>query len=154
MHPKRIVFPTDFSHCSDAALEYATVLARESGGTLLIVHAEESPVAYGGGEMYYGILEPTFAELERMLNEIRPTDPEVKYEHRLLRGDGGPAHRIVQFAKDEKADLIVMGTHGRTGFKRLLMGSVAEAIVRRAPCPVLIMKQHSGKNASVPIGNR
>jgi nucleotide-binding universal stress UspA family protein len=147
MIAKKIIFPTDFSHCGDAALVYATALARESGGTVLIVHAEEPTVAYGGGEMYYGILEPDYHELQRMLHEVKPADPAVAFEHRLLRGDGDPAKLIVDAAKKEEADLIVMGTHGRTGVKRALMGSVAEAVVRRAPCPVLTMKQGQEKQA-------
>ena len=145
MNAKKIIFPTDFSHCGDAALDYATALARESGGTILIVHVEEPTVAYGGGEMYYGILEPDYHELLKMLHEVKPADPTVTIEHRLLRGDGNPAKKIVHLAKEEKADLIVMGTHGRTGVTRALMGSIAEAVVRRAPCPVLIMKQGSEK---------
>jgi nucleotide-binding universal stress UspA family protein len=62
----------------------------------------------------------------------------VPYEHHLLRGD--PATTIVEVAEQENCDLIVMGTHGRTGFARLLMGSVAEAVVRRANCPVFTYK--------------
>lgn len=138
MSAKKILFPTDFSRSSDAGLQYATVLARDTGATLLIAHVEEPPAAYGGGEMYYGILEPDNSELWRMLREVKPTDPAVAFEHRLLRGD--PAGEVVQLAEDEQVDMIVMGTHGRTGFKRLLMGSVAEAIVRRATCPVLCLK--------------
>jgi nucleotide-binding universal stress UspA family protein len=141
MPTNKIVLPTDFSHCSDAALEYATILARQLDATLLIIHAEEPAAAYGGGEMYYGLLEPDHAELQRMLQEIKPTDPKVAYEHRMLVGQGDPANQIVEFAKQEDANLIVLGTHGRTGLKRLLMGSIAEAIVRRAHCPVLVMKQ-------------
>src|SRR6185436_19589820 len=111
MNAKKIVFPTDFSHCSDAALEYATSLARESGGTLFIVHAEEPPIAYGDGGMYYGRMEPDHEELNRMLHEILPTYPTVAFEHRLLVGERNTADQIVRFAKEEKADLIVIGTH-------------------------------------------
>lgn len=136
---KKILFPTDFSHSSDAGLSYATSLARDAGASLLIVHVEEPPAAYGGGEMYYGILEPDNSELWRMLREVKPTDPAVPFEHRLLRGD--PAGEIVETAEKEQVEMIVMGTHGRTGLKRLLMGSVAEAVVRRAKCPVLSLKQ-------------
>ena len=138
MNAKKIVFPTDFSKCSDAGLSYAETLARDSDALLLIVHVEEPAAAYGGGEMYYGILEPDDAELRRMLHDIRPANPEVRFEHRLLMGD--PAETIVELAQQESADLIVMSTHGRTGFKRLLMGSVAETVVRRAPCPVMVFK--------------
>ena len=141
MPAKKIVFPTDFSHCSDAALAYATMLARALDASLLIVHAEEPAVAYGGGEMYYGMLEPDHEELQKMLKEIKPTDPTVPYEHRLLSGKSAPAKLIVEFAKNEQAELIVLGTHGRTGLKRVLMGSIAESIIRHASCPVLVMKQ-------------
>lgn len=140
MIAKKILFPTDFSSSSDAGLEWAESLARDTGATLLIVHVEEPPSAYGGGEMYYGIPEPDKSALQQMLDGVRPVDPAVPYEHRLATGD--PAEAIVHLAEQEGCDLIVLGTHGRTGFRRLLMGSVAEAIVRRANCPVLTVKHH------------
>ena len=139
MNAKKIIFPTDFSKSSDAGLEYATILARDTGARLLIVHVEEPPAAYGGGEMYYGVLEPDHSELWRMLREVKPTDSAVAYQHRMLLGD--PAEQMVQLAEDEQAHLIVLGTHGRTGFKRLFMGSVAEAVVRQATCPLISVKQ-------------
>ncbi len=130
-----------------AALAMATSLARDTGALLLIVHAEEPPTAYGGGELYYGMPEPAADDLRKMLHKIEPTDPAVRYEHRLITGD--PAHAIVRLAKDEEVDMIVMGTHGRSGLSRMLMGSVAEAIVRRAECPVLTYKQPARKSAAV-----
>ncbi len=139
MKAQKILFPTDFSHCGDAALRMAASLAHDAGATLLIVHVEEPPVAYGGGEMYYGVPEPASEDLRRMLEAVVPPDPAVAYEHRLITGD--PASAIARLAEEEHVDLIVMGTHGRTGLTRLLMGSVAEAVVRRAPCPVLTYKQ-------------
>ncbi len=139
MKAKLIVFPTDFSHCGDAALKLATSLARDTGAKLLIVHVEEPPVAYGGGEMYYGLPEPATDDLRRMLKEVVPTDPAIPFDHRLVTGD--PSVAIAALAQEEHADLIVMGTHGRTGLTRLLMGSVAEAVVRRSPCPVLTYKE-------------
>ena len=138
MKARKILFPTDFSHTSDAALGLATSLARDSGATLLVVHVEEPPMAYGGGELYYGIPEPRTEDLQRMLAKVAPTDAEVPCEHRLITGE--PATAIPRLAKEEAVDLIVMGTHGRSGLSRLLMGSVAEAVVRRAPCPVLTYK--------------
>lgn len=139
MQAKKILFPTDFSHCGDAALAYATSLARDTGATLLIVHVEEPPVAYGGGEMYYGVPEPATDDLKAMLAEVKPADESVPYEHHLIVGD--PASAIARLADDENVDMIVMGTHGRAGLSRLLMGSVAEAVVRRAKCPVLTYKE-------------
>jgi universal stress protein A len=147
MNMQKILFPTDFSHTGDAALALATSLARDSGAKLLIVHVEESPMAYGGGEMYYGTVEPTLGEMKRMLREVVPADSSVAYEHRLITGDPAPA--IAKMAESEEVDLIVMGTHGRNGMVRMLMGSVAEAVVRRAPCPVLTYKQPSAKSVTV-----
>lgn len=145
MQAKKIVFPSDFSHTGDAALHLATSLARDTGATLLIVHVEEPPVAYGGGEMYYGMPEPATEDLQRMLREVKPDDPNVPCEHHMISGE--PARAIARFASEQQADMIVMGTHGRTGLSRLLMGSVSEAVVRRAPCPVLTVKQPHGDHA-------
>jgi universal stress protein A len=138
MKAEKILFPTDFSHTGDAALEMATALARDSGALLLIAHVQEPAEAYGGGA-FYGIQEPLTEQLRKMLHEVRPTDPAVVFEHRLIAGDPGAA--LARLADEENVDLIVMATHGRTGFRRILMGSVAEAVVRRANCPVLTWKQ-------------
>lgn len=145
MKAKTIVFPTDFSTSSDAALEHAAALARENGGRLLIVHVEEPPLAYGGGEMYYGVPEPDHSAVEQMLAKVAPKTADVAHEHHLLIGS--PADEIVRFADNQNADLIVMGTHGRSGLRRMLMGSVAEAVVRRANCPVFTFKQAQGSTA-------
>jgi len=134
----KILFPTDFSTLGQTALEMATALAKQRNAKLLIVHVEEPPMAYGGGELYYGIAEPDRNELKKMLAAVLPTDPEVGYEHRLMIGT--PATAIVHLAEQEHVDMIVMPTHGRTGVFRLLMGSVAEEVVRKAKCPVLTVK--------------
>jgi nucleotide-binding universal stress UspA family protein len=139
MKASKILFPTDFSSTGNHALELATALARDSGATLVIVHVEEPPMAYGGGELYYGVEEPDREHLRQSLVKVQPTDPAVPCVHKLMLGD--PADAIIQIAETDNVDLIVMGTHGRTGLTRLLMGSVAEAVVRRAPCPVLTVKQ-------------
>jgi nucleotide-binding universal stress UspA family protein len=72
------------------------------------------------------------------LEQIRPADPRLEVRHRLAEGD--PAEEILRAAEEEGADLIVMGTHGRGGLSRLLMGSVAEAVMRKALCPVLTVR--------------
>lgn len=141
MKAKKILFPTDFSDYGQEALRWATSLARDSGATLIIAHVEEPPMAYGGGEMYLPAEEGDREELRRSLVKIVPSDPGVRFEHKLLAGE--PATAIVEAAEEENADLIVLGTHGRTGLTRLLMGSVAEAVVRRARCPVLTVKHPS-----------
>jgi nucleotide-binding universal stress UspA family protein len=77
-------------------------------------------------------------ETRGKLAQVRPADHRVKVEHRLLNGD--PAEEILKIAKAEQADLIVLGTHGSTGLARLLLGSVAESVLRGADCPVLTIK--------------
>ena len=139
MNYHRILFATDFSPASEAALKYATALARDSGARLLIVHVEELPTPYAGGEMMLPQPEYPNPEIRKMLEAVVPTDKNVAYEHHLLLGTA--AEDIVRIATEEKADLSVIGTHGRTGLKRVLMGSVAEAVMRHAHCPVLTLKQ-------------
>ena len=139
MKLRKVIFPTDFSPLSQQALHYATALARDTGATLLITHVEEDPLAYGAGEGFVAVPQWTTEAIKNRLESVVPPDPRVEHEHRLLMGD--PASMIVQLAQEEKADLIVMGTHGRSGLSRLLMGSVAEQVVRQAPCPVLTIKQ-------------
>jgi nucleotide-binding universal stress UspA family protein len=143
MSTPKILFPTDFSTASHAALEMATSLAKDRGAKLIIVHVEEPPMAYGGGELYYGVQEPDREELKRMLAEVVPADAAVPCEHRLMIGS--PASAIVELAEDEGVQMIVMPTHGRTGLLRLLMGSVAEEVVRKAKCPVLTVKTNPEK---------
>jgi universal stress protein A len=148
MIARKILFPTDFSPASHGALHWATSLARDSEATLLIAHVEEPPMAYGGGELYYaGTDEVTQEELKKTLLQVVPTDHNVAYDHILLVGD--PATAIVHAAEKEEADLIVMGTHGRSGLSRLLMGSVAETVIRKAKCPVLTIKQPAEVHATV-----
>jgi universal stress protein A len=147
MNLKKILVSTDFSTCSDSALAMATALARDSNATLLIVHVEEIPLATGSAEYLYSVPEPATQELKKMLSEVLPRDVNVPFEHHLLAGD--PAEAIIRTAEQENVDMIVIGTHGRTGLTRLLMGSVAEAVVRRASCPVLTVKQA----AHVPAAN-
>ena len=146
MAEKTVIFPTDFSSASDVALEYATRMAKTLGARLIIAHIEEPPFAYGGGELYYGIPEPDQTALGKMLSQLRPTDSSVPYEHRMLVGT--PANEIARLAEQEKAELIVMGSHGRGGVARLLLGSVAESVLRKASCPVLVVKhpQHGRKS--------
>jgi nucleotide-binding universal stress UspA family protein len=137
MNARKILYATDFSTMSDTALELATSLAREQGGTLLIVHVEEPPAAYGGVAFDYRPEDPR-EEVLQMLKEVVPTDISVPFEHRLIVGLPAPA--ILDLARRENVDLIVLATHGRTGLARVVMGSVAEEVVRKAKCPVLTIK--------------
>ena len=144
MNIKKILFPTDFSQCNHAALEYASRLASESGALLYIVHADDMErIAATMSDAGYPYPSPWDDEGRRKahlkLRKVIPTVPGVKCRHRYL--DGAPTAQIVSFAERKGVDLIVMGSHGRSGLARILMGSTAEGVMRRAPCPVLIIKQ-------------
>jgi universal stress protein A len=134
----RILFPVDFSTGVTQALQLAVSLARDYQGELVLLHVEEPPLAYGGGEFYYGLLEPNRPQLVKMLDEVVVSDPKLAVQRHVVMGS--PASAIVSFAEQYDINYIVMPTHGRTGLKRLLMGSVAEEVVRKAPCPVLTVK--------------
>ena len=142
MATKKILFPTDFSTTAEAAFAEAESLAKARGATLLILHVQEPMLAYDGGS-YYGPIEPTSLLLDKMLHEVLPMDRSIPVEHRLAMGE--PAAEIVRTANQEHVDLIVMGTHGRGGLSRFLMGSVAESVVRHARCPVLTYKAANRK---------
>src|SRR6266478_3213395 len=142
---KKILVGTDFSEASDEARRVAIELARRLGAELEIVHVEEPLPAYA-------FAEGALLDLPRLQEEVR-TWAERQLED-LARGArasgvstttavllGVPANTIVEAARTERADLIVVGTHGRTGLERVLLGSVAERVVRNAPCAVLTVRQ-------------
>jgi nucleotide-binding universal stress UspA family protein len=135
---KTILQPTDFSPQSEHAFHLACSLARDHGGRLILLHVAPAPEVIVGE---FGMAPPMAdddAVLLRLLNQIRPTDTTIRVERKVAHGD--PVDEIVAIAQANQCDLIVMGTHGRTGLDRLLMGSVAEHVLRRAPCPVLTVK--------------
>jgi nucleotide-binding universal stress UspA family protein len=133
-----ILYPTDFSERSAYALQLATSLARDHGARLIVLNVVPPPaVAYG--EVITGLGDAEYKEQMRQnLERLRVPDPAVKVDYRLEEGD--PVRTILDVAAETKADLIVMGTHGRTGLGRLLLGSVAEQVLRNARCPVLAVK--------------
>lgn len=157
---RTILHPTDFSGRSEAAFRVAGSLAQEHGARLIVLHAAPMATVYGGTfpgvptdpGVYQHALEERLrqiripgpeAEDAGPAREERPhgggtSGPEILVEHRLREGD--TAAEVLQVADDVGADLIVMGTHGRTGMGRVLMGSVAESILRGSPCPVLVVK--------------
>lgn len=138
---RTILHPTDFSPESRPAFELACDLARTHGAKLILLHVLERPVFVHGGAMSVPPPSPSIDQrqtLEQQLQQLQPCPKEVPLERTLVEGD--PSVAIISFAKEKNCDLIVMGTHGRTGLKRLLMGSVAEKVLRSAPCPVLTLR--------------
>ncbi len=136
---KSIVVPTDFSHCAERAVELGVRLARENDATLTLVHTWEVPVyAYSAMplpplDMWTPIESAARAQLDTVTAEVKKQIPAVRS---ILRRGFAP-EQILEAAAEAKADLIVMGTHGRHGLPRVLLGSVAERVVRTAPIPVL-----------------
>jgi nucleotide-binding universal stress UspA family protein len=146
--PKKILVPTDFSEASDAALEYAVTLGQKLGATVSLVHSFELPlVGFPDGaltisaEMASNIIGAAEKALRRVAEDYAKRG--IQIETRLEQAD--PRDGVLSAATKVGADLIVMGTHGRRGFARALIGSVTEAVVRISPIPVLTV--HAGAKA-------
>jgi universal stress protein A len=152
MNIQSILFPTDFSHYNDAALEYASTLAAEAGATLHIVHVHDvrdfSATMGEASYLYASNWQKELEDARQRLAMILPTRQNVWYEHHCLTGPAD--EEIVALAADKQIDLIVMASHGRTGLSRLLIGSTAEGVMRKASCPVLIVKQPVTKRDNSP----
>jgi nucleotide-binding universal stress UspA family protein len=131
-----ILHPTDFSVGSLAAFDVACSLARDQKAKLIILHVAPLPVTL---DEVAATRKPGYRDdLRAELQKIRPANPQIEAVYLLAEGD--PENAILNAATDHVCDLIVMGTHGRTGLGRLLMGSVAEHVVRKATCPVLTVR--------------
>lgn len=132
-----ILAAVDFDETSDAALSYARSLAGRFGARLHLLHVMENPflrpMANDPRDVEAGIRQHL---ADRLTDEERRTLRVVQ----VLRQSDAPAEEIVKYAADEAIDLIVIGTHGRSGVAHLLMGSVAEKVVRTASCPVLSVR--------------
>jgi nucleotide-binding universal stress UspA family protein len=146
MEIRSILLPTDFSECGNYALSYATSLARKFGSSIIFVHVIEPIVPTVG---YSGVTEPLpIADISDQLEDSAERElprfaeceecAGLEIEELIVHGDA--AAEIVRVARDRKVDLIVVSSHGRTGWGRILFGSTAEAIVRHASCPVLVVK--------------
>lgn len=140
---KRILVPTDFSEAADAALTYAIDLAAKLGASVSLIHVFDDPFANGvySGEyipMPADMRAEIIADLRRKLAEAVARRGHSEMNPEVLVGS--TARTIVDGAAERNADLIVMGTHGRGGMAHLLLGSVAERVVRTASCPVLTIR--------------
>jgi nucleotide-binding universal stress UspA family protein len=142
---RKILIPSDFSDGSERAVEYAELFARSFGAKILLVHAIE-PFPYSATDSL------TLVDHSKALATIAASLLENQRKPLLKAGlevrtrvlIGLPASEILRAAAKEKADLIVMGTHGRSGLGHLLVGSVAEKVVRMAKCPVMTVRGEKG----------
>jgi nucleotide-binding universal stress UspA family protein len=149
MEIKKILFATDFSEGSRNALPYAVDIAMRHGAKIYAVHVIFDITRSAGWYVPHTSAEEVYVDLEKSAQkELEKTFTEdmrkfKDFEYVLLRGT--PYEEIIRFAKENKIDVIVLATHGRTGIDRLLFGSTAEQVVRYAPCPVLSVRlpQHT-----------
>jgi len=144
---RKILCPVDFSETSRHAFQYAVLLAQKCAAELTVLHVVEDVPLFTA---YAGVPETAIRdeveksarkELAELVGSIDPGSGQIRTQ--LVRGTSYKA--IVRYAEEHKADLIVMGTHGRSGLEYAFFGSVTERVMRRAPCPVLIARQAAGK---------
>jgi nucleotide-binding universal stress UspA family protein len=142
---KRILVPTDFSKHSQNALTYAAALAEKFGAEIYLFHVVQDLALYLPDAIaaappptipFTQLVTASREALAKVIREQLPAGVRATPEVR----EGSPLPDIIAFAKEKDIDLIVLGTHGRTGLVHVLMGSVAENVVRKAPCPVLTVR--------------
>jgi nucleotide-binding universal stress UspA family protein len=137
---RHVLCPTDFSEFSEQALRHAAALVRALGGDLTVAHVFPYPVPLGGEVPYYTSQLLGSAARAEQLEKLKafacPAETAGVRVRSVLR-EGDPAREIARLAEELPADLLVLGTHGRGGFERFLLGSVTEKLLRRSPCPVL-----------------
>ena len=140
-HIGKILVPVDFSEHSQKALRYALAFATQFGAEVILAHIVEQMV-YPGDWMYPPLAVTDFAEekREQVIERLRALDAGsgVKTQHVVRLGRAW--QEVIEIAREQKADLIILATHGYTGLKHALLGSVAEKIMRHAPCPVLSVR--------------
>ena len=144
MQIKTILFPTDFSNGARAAMDHATSLAKDYQAKLILLYVIQDisiaewyiPSSISVGDLVEDMQKSAWQEMDKWIAEVskQVKDPEKM----VVRGV--PFVEIIRIAKERKADLIVIGTHGRTGIDHMLFGSTAEKVVRKASCPVLTVR--------------
>src|SRR6516162_9835264 len=141
----RILVPTDFSKYSHNALTYAAAFAEKFGAELYLLHVVQDLALFIPEAV--SVAPPVAPPVEQMTAAAREALGRVVSENDMGRvkvrcevREGTPFYEIIQFAKEAAIDLIIMGTHGHTGLAHVLLGSVTEKVVRKAPCPVLTVR--------------
>jgi nucleotide-binding universal stress UspA family protein len=144
---KHILVPTDFSEPALVAMKYARALAENFGASLHLLHViEENSLDYFAWTSPVGSPAMASVQLEMektarfQLEQMMTADERTKFELKIVTLVGSPFLEIIRYARSQNIDLIIMGTHGRGPIAHMLMGSVAEKVVRKAPCPVLTVR--------------
>ena len=144
---KKILCPIDHSDCSKEALKYAVSLAMKDEAKLLLLHIIDIRSFNEGLETMSAQIpdEETLKQLRAKLLDCIPEEMRDDMEVEALVVQGIPFAEIISTAKANEIDMIVIGSHGRTGISHMMLGSVSEKVVRKAPCPVLIVRQPGHK---------
>jgi nucleotide-binding universal stress UspA family protein len=144
IHLKNILVPIDFSGCSRKALRYAIPFARQFEANVILLYVVRTPSVTAEAEVAaLPLLETQMIESgKRELAAWAKKEVGNDVKAATLVRAGSPYHEIVETAKAKKVDLIILSTHGRTGLKHVFLGSTAESVVRYAPCPVLVVREH------------
>ncbi|MGE3889312.1 MAG: universal stress protein [Vicinamibacterales bacterium] len=142
---KHVMVPTDFSETSDVALKYGKAFAAAFGATLHVVHVIEEPYGQPWAVEAYGfslaaLQDEWIKEAKGRMEKILTDEERASLKAVTTTVLGHPVMEILRYAKDHDVDLIVMGTHGRGPLGKVVMGSVAERLVRKSPCPVLTVR--------------
>jgi nucleotide-binding universal stress UspA family protein len=144
MTAQRFLIPVDFSEYANQAVEYAIGLASKLGARLTLLHVIQ-PLPLAGVDMGvtlpYTYIQDLEAEITNSMQAYLERVTAAGLEGEIAVVHGVPFQEILETAKTQQVDLIVMGTHGRTGLEHVFLGSVAEKVVRLAPCPVLVVRQ-------------
>jgi nucleotide-binding universal stress UspA family protein len=154
MHGIRMILhPTDFSESARYAFELACMLARAPGARVIALHVAVPPVVmYDESGERLPVVEDYRQAAREELSQLQASDPRVRIERRLDEGEVAAA--ILRAVEEVRPDLVVMGTHGRTGLDRLVIGSVAADVMRKSPCAVAAVQVPNPKPATVGADRR
>jgi len=142
---KKILVPTDFSPAADEAFQMAQALAQATGATVTVFHVALPPAFMtADGKVVANASNDDAKNLWDDLRKIQPEDSRVRVDHQLIVAKKSDASHILEIIDSLGGDLIVMGTTGRKGLKHLLFGSLAEDLVHKASCPVMVVKAPGG----------
>ncbi len=148
---KKILCPIDFSICSEYALNYAIDLSLKDDAKIYLIYVAETHLDEKRDilKQIDLVSNNQYEDIHAQLNDLIPENTKKHIQADILVVKGVPYIEIIKAAKDLSADLIVMGTHGRTGLKHILIGSVAQRVIQKAPCPVLSIR-HPKQIFSLP----
>ena len=153
---RTILVPTDFSDCSTAALDYGRHLADAFGASLHVLHVVQDPYTQPwAAEAFPAPLGDLLVQWEDQARAriVEALPPEERGRTTVVTQIGSPFFEIVRYAQEQKVDLIVLGTHGRGPIGHMLLGSVAEKVVRKAPCPVLTVRHPNAPSVQLPAAS-